>query len=57
MKAIKNFDESVYVVQDENKALKIQINSVLVNCNDALFLIGDIQKAIKFISKENMKEQ
>ena len=49
MQAIKNFDENVYIVQDENGKYYIKINGKTMTKQEAYFLAYDINRAIDFI--------
>lgn len=52
MKAIKNFDENVYVVQDESGKYYIKVNGKIFNMDEVLYLINDINKAYEYIAEK-----
>lgn len=53
MKAIKNFDENVYVLQDESGNYHIKINGKVLTQSEASFLVFDINRAIDFIKQKD----
>lgn len=53
MKAIKNFDENVYILQDESGKYYIMVNGKKFDLTEARWLIVDIENARQYVMNSN----